>query len=290
MKEVTVFQSHQPYALALSFTLDGKFLISAGMDNLIKLWAVEDWLLIGVFEGHTKSVNVIDLSPDGGNLASGSSDQTVRLWSFPAGDLLQTFHERKQSVGALTFSPDGRWIASGWYGGWLSVRTIEGQPIAGFKASQRHITSLAFSPQANLLASAGIGNDIKLWQLPCGEAIATLSHHQGAVGSLKFIEAGNRLVSFGYEKRAVFWDLPSMKPERVFEVTGSDPRGLVVSPDESIAAIPMRSQVELRAIHDWSLVERLPVGSKVVNSLAFAPDGKTLVASGGDGKLRVFAA
>jgi WD40 repeat protein len=56
-----------------------------------------------------------------------------------------------------------------------------------------------------------------------------------------------------------------------------------------MAAVPMQSQVELRQVKDWSLKRVLPVSTKVVHAAAFSPDGKTIVASGGDGKLRVWS-
>jgi WD40 repeat protein len=45
MKEIAAFKIHEPYGLTLRFTADGETLITAGMDNLIKLWSVENWSL-----------------------------------------------------------------------------------------------------------------------------------------------------------------------------------------------------------------------------------------------------
>jgi WD40 repeat protein len=43
MKESTVFEAHSSYVLGLLFTRNSRTLVSAGMDNIVKLWSVPDW-------------------------------------------------------------------------------------------------------------------------------------------------------------------------------------------------------------------------------------------------------
>jgi hypothetical protein len=243
-----------------------------------------------IITGHSKSVNTIDLVPDENMLASGSSDQTVKLWSFPDGDLKKTFELRKQTVAAVKFANNGKWLASGWYGGYVALWSLEGnEQILAIKANDRHVTSLTISPNSKIMATSGIGDTIRLWNLPSGDPAGELIGHKSAVSSLTFIHEGSTLVSMGYEGDVVFWDMASLQEVQRFKIKGEDSRGVVVSPDELLVAVPMKGQVELRQIYDWSLVEVLPVSTKVVNAAAFSPDGNTIVASGGDGNLRVWS-
>ena len=98
MNEPTIFEAHSSYVLELLFTRDSQTLVSAGMDNVVKLWSVPDWELVRTFEGHANSVNSIALSPDEKTLATGSTDTTARLWSFPHGQVLHTLQDRKKVV------------------------------------------------------------------------------------------------------------------------------------------------------------------------------------------------
>ena len=107
MKEIEIFRAHESYILGIIFTRDDSILITAGMDNLVKLWSVPGWEYIRTLAGHDNSVNSLALSPDETTLVTGSSDQTVRLWSFPDGELLQTLQDRKKTVSSVAFSPDG---------------------------------------------------------------------------------------------------------------------------------------------------------------------------------------
>ena len=45
MQKLTSFVAHDNYVLVLRFTDDNRTLVSAGMDNVIKLWSTVDWKL-----------------------------------------------------------------------------------------------------------------------------------------------------------------------------------------------------------------------------------------------------
>jgi WD40 repeat protein len=64
------------YATAL---LDGGLMATAGSDNLIHIWQLNDASLIGSLKGHTGTVTSLDYSEN--RLVSGSYDTQVRIWS-----------------------------------------------------------------------------------------------------------------------------------------------------------------------------------------------------------------
>jgi WD40 repeat protein len=43
MKEQGAFDAHASYVLDLCFTTGSQTLISAGMDNVLKLWSAREW-------------------------------------------------------------------------------------------------------------------------------------------------------------------------------------------------------------------------------------------------------
>jgi WD40 repeat protein len=294
--EPTVFQAHDSYVIDVAFTLEGKTLISAGMDSAVKLWAAPDWRPTATWTAHDKSVNSLALSPDGDTLATSSTDATVRLWSVSEGEVLHTLTDRKKTAARVCWSGDGAWVGAGWYGGRATVWTAGGEPVAGIKASPKNLIGVAFcaptaSEAASALATAGLGGDISLWALPSGEPLSVLSGHETAVMALVPIDGGRTLVSVGYEGTCKFWDVASRQVVQSYELTGSGAQGtraVTFSPDESLVALSLEARVELRSAADWSLLAERPVSTHVIYGCAFSHDGRWLAAGAADGKIRVW--
>ena len=117
--------------------------------------------------------------------------------------------------------------------------------------------SLAFSPDGEILASAG-WRSVKLWNSGTGEPLRNLSPTRGGIYSVAFAADGRTL--FGRGNRG-----PS-GPD------GQEPAGAITLWDVAQGRI---------------LNTLLEGPTSVVRALAISPDGKT-VASGGRGSVRIF--
>jgi hypothetical protein len=111
---------------ALAYTPDGKQLVSAGDDKVIRVW---DWqagntvrtIRGQVGPGDEGKIYAIALSPDGRWLAAGGVTHKecrarcgeIRLYDFATGNLVGLFRGHTQIVLRLAFSPDGRRLISG---------------------------------------------------------------------------------------------------------------------------------------------------------------------------------
>ncbi len=124
--------------------------------------------------------------------------------------------------------------------------------------------------------------------------------HAHEVHSVAFTPDGKSLLTAGYDHRARLWDLSSGSEARAFgdEYGRADPYGLArwvhataVSPDGKLVATGLSARrrgagtVELW-VWDAATGRRLAgvaAGGAGASALAFTPDGKTLLAAGGDG-------
>ncbi len=288
MSEPTIFEAHDSYVLALLFTGDSRTLISAGMDKAIKFWSVANWNLEKTLIGHDNSVNSIRLSPDQKFLISGSSDNTVKIWSFPDGTVHHTLQDRKKTVSSVAISADGQWVGAAFYGGRAMIWNMRGVPVVGIKASKKNLSSVAFSPDNQVLATSGLGDDIELWKLPSGEHLMTLTGHQVAVGSLRFILEGRYLISLGYEQTIKLWETVNWQEARTIRLDTQDARGLSFSPDEKTMALIMEGRVQLWSVGEWAILNEIPIGTPAVNSVAFSADGRWLAVGAADKKIRIW--
>ncbi|MGB3754098.1 MAG: AAA family ATPase [Parerythrobacter sp.] len=106
---------------SVSFSPDGKTLVSGNGDNTLQLWNAVTGKPIGQpLVGHKSPINSVSFSPDGTTLVSGSgsffgdSDNTVRLWDVTTGTPIgQPLTSHTSMVNSVSFSPDGTTLVSG---------------------------------------------------------------------------------------------------------------------------------------------------------------------------------
>ena len=69
---------------ALEFWGDS-YLLSAGEDNTVCIWRVNDWVCVHILGGHKDVVHDISIHPSGKMAMSSSKDGTLKLWNLIEG-------------------------------------------------------------------------------------------------------------------------------------------------------------------------------------------------------------
>ncbi|MFH0894293.1 MAG: WD40 repeat domain-containing protein [Bacteroidota bacterium] len=107
---ISLQTGHSDAIQTLAFSPDGKYLASAGNDNIIILWDFDRGKEVWRFKGHSKRVNTLLFHDD--RLISGAADGKVHFWNMKDGSLKGTLSlPGNDSVTALSFSPDGNKLA-----------------------------------------------------------------------------------------------------------------------------------------------------------------------------------
>jgi WD40 repeat protein len=107
-----VLPAHVSRVAGLSFSGDGRYLISAGIDSALKLWDTATWQSLPDLPGHPGAVWDLAASPDGRYLASAGSDGTIHLWDLRKRTEQRALRGHTDTVSGIAFSPDGRRLAS----------------------------------------------------------------------------------------------------------------------------------------------------------------------------------
>jgi WD40 repeat protein len=248
---------HQALIRDVAFTPDGKYLVSAGYDKVVRVW---DWRT-------GKTVRTIR-----GQVGRGSEGQ----------------------IYAMALSPDGRWLA---VGGWTDessasvpccgdIRLYDfatGQLKALLRGHTSIVLALAFSSDSKRLISGSALGDLTaiIWDVAARKPLHRLQGHTADIYGVGFSPDGARAVTASYDKTLRLWNVADGALVRDMPGHGDKVRALAVSPkDGTIASGDRSGEIRLWDGKTGAFLRTLAQGGEV-DSLRFSPDGRLLLSTCG---------
>ena len=218
-------QGHEGWITSLTFRPGGTYLASADRNGSIFLWDVSK---VNASAGNTDNLDFriliegdspiwdLTFSSDGARLAGADGSGRVSMWDMTEQYALASqFHGPGSRITSLALSSDADTLAVGDGNGQLTIYAIN--PEAGGigrgqtqleTAHAGSVRSVAFSPDDQLVATAGQDGAVRLWQ---AETLIPIepspSDHKRDALAVQFSPDGRFLASIGDDSLIHLWDM-----------------------------------------------------------------------------------
>ncbi len=157
-----------------------------------------------------------------------------------------------------------------------------------FTGHTSEIWSVKFSPDGQLLASAGVDSAVKIWQRESGKLIKELKHPMG-VTYFNFSPDGNYIATSSYDSKVRLWNVQDGKILKEFSGHSNTVWHLAYSPDgTTLASSGEDSAIKLWNIESGSLIRTLKGHRLTIWSVKFSPDGSKLASGSFDASLKIW--
>jgi WD40 repeat protein len=205
----------------VAFTPDSRHVLSTadgfnqGKDLI--LWDLDKGVVDRSLEGHKGALFPVAISRDGKRALSGGYDGIVAVWDLDQGKIIRRFTDHASPLNTVSFSRDARIAASA--SGWgrpphvAYVWEVDTGKVL-LRLDDMSIAEIHPSGAA-VLGFKLQSKEARMWSIPEGKELFTLSGHRGELTRVA-ISADGRFAATGSTDQTIrVWRLPPMTAEAV---------------------------------------------------------------------------
>ena len=267
---------------ALVVSPDGSRAVSGSFDTSAIRWSLERNVAEQVMRFHDGAVNAVAWLKDG-RIASAGADAHIAVWTQGQPEPDKVFDGHSGPIAALALSPDGKLLASASWDHSVRLWPLDGGAPRVLEGHSQNVHGVAFSPDGSELVSAGYDATLRIWRVSDGNVnVHTLPTPLNSVA----VASDGEIIAAGADGKVYFLSpLGDMRGE--LQASPTPVIALAISRDGArIAAAGIRGSVAVIDRKARKLEHTLVGPGLPVWSVAFFPDGRTLLTGGTDRTIR----
>ena len=311
-----LLKGHERPLTVVKFNADGDLLLTAAKDKSVCMWSVESGERIGTFDGHSGAIYGLDVTRDSRFLLTGSADNTVRIWNLLTGACLVVIEVRGPCRGVAWAEGEREFavISDRFrdHAAAVSIFTFDPDAPEATPTAPRLVISDKENPTVNytkvgwLPLNEGVLVGLETGALRSLDPLRAHTRgewraHNDAVTSFSFDETKTLMVTSSKDQSAALWDVKEMRKVHTYSLD---------VPCNAIALSPVKEHVILGGGQDAMAVTTTAASAGKfetrfhhmifehelgrvkghfgpINTLAFAPDGRSFASGAEDGYVRL---
>jgi len=277
---------------AVALSGNGRWAVSGGEDNLLRLWDTAAGLLLRTFDTETSGINSVAFSPDGRRILAACNDGRLRLFDVAAGQSVSIMEGHAGEVLSAAFSPGGQQVLSGGSDKAVKLWDAEtGQLLKSFEGHSEEVLTVAFSADGRQALSGSKDKTLKLWDIETGQLLKTFEGHTDAVTSSAFSPDGRQAISGSRDRTVKLWDAAAGQLFKTFEGHTGEVLSVAFSPARGqILSASTDKTLRLWDVKAGALVKTFEGHSDAATSAVLASDGALALSGSKDKTLKLWDA
>ncbi|KAJ3084003.1 hypothetical protein HDU99_004218 [Rhizoclosmatium hyalinum] len=208
------FLRHSGPARSVTFSNDGRQVVSGSDDKTIKVWSL-DGTCVMTLDGHADSVRAVVFNSDDKMIISGSLDETIKVWRSSDGSLLQSL---SHGEGVIDIATSGSYLASAGQSGMVKIWDISTWKIIQELNVNSEITQVSLL-EHRLVALSTRSEGVQVYNVSSKDMTLKIDN-ASTFNSISFSRDGSFLVGGNTIGEVVIWSLTGDELKKV--QTGTD--------------------------------------------------------------------
>ena len=295
---LAIYRGHTAPVHALSWSLSGEYIASAGEDTTVQVWSTPNAHTLYTYRGHAGLLNTVfavEWSPNVTAIASGGADRTVQFWDASTGNHSFTYRGHLARVLSLAWSPDGKYVASGGADRTVQVVDVTAKKyLYAYFGHAATVYAVAWSPDGMYVASAAGDKTVQIWEAATGKQVRTYKGHNSAVYSIAWSLDSKYVASGGADRTVQVWEATTGKQVYVYQGHSG-----LLNMVSTVAWSPDGNRIASGSTDETVQVWDATTGNNaytyrdhhaMVYTAQWSPDGKCIASGGVDATVRIWMA
>ena len=283
-------KAHTADINGVAFTEDGKAIVSASRDALLKVWGPANGALQRTIPLDNRLVSALAVS--GRRALTGHGDGSIALYDIDKGERLAQFKRNDAEVWSVAFldTPERFAAASHDYMTAVWDAKLPAAPQFTLSGHESAAQAVAYSVHGPWIATGSADKTVRLYDVDSHEVVRVYKGSKDFITALAFSPDGKWLAVASLDGGIRIYSTASTRLQKQLPGHKSRVGALAFSPNgDVLASAADEGIVRLWDARRGRTMRTLGGHAGGAKTVAFAPDGTKLASGGADGMIRIWS-